>query len=192
MTHRPFQVKRRAFSLIEILMVVGILVVILALMLPLYHQYQMRNDLAITTQQTVQALSRARILSQVAQRDSGWGFYAPSGTLYKGASYATRDASADEVFAVPSTIVVSGVQDIAYSKSKGLPAVTGIVTLTVAADPTEFVQIQVQSQTVTILKADRITICHLPFTSFKKTLVVTEAQWPGYQAQGDTLGACAG
>ncbi|MFA6523773.1 MAG: prepilin-type N-terminal cleavage/methylation domain-containing protein [Candidatus Peribacteraceae bacterium] len=122
---------RRGFTLIEVLLVVGVLGVVSMFSVPAYRTYQARSDLNLATEQTIQGLARAKLLSQNAEGDSGWGFYVPAGVLYRGAGYGAREAGADEVFPMPSTVSVSGsILDVSYSKLEGKPSATGSIILT--------------------------------------------------------------
>ncbi len=134
---------RSAFTLLELLLVIGILSVIAALNLPLYYRFQIRSDLDLVNSQAVQGLARARLLSQTGQRDSAWGFYVPNGTLYKGQSYATRDANFDERYPMPSTISVSGLLDVAYTKITGIPTKTGSIVLTALTNDQRIIPITI-------------------------------------------------
>src|SRR5436853_1165619 len=107
---------RRAFGLIEVLIVIGVLGAVTSLSIPLYDEYQIRSDLDLATKQTTQGLDRAKRQAQSGDQDSNWGFYVPNGTLYKGTSYAARNTSFDEVTPMPSSIAISGLLDVSFAK----------------------------------------------------------------------------
>ena len=92
------------FGTLSSLIIVAILSTVSGMAVPLYRNYQIRNGLSVATEQVIQGLGRARMLSQAAQDDSGWGFYVPAGILYKGESYAARDSNYDEVYPMPMPI----------------------------------------------------------------------------------------
>lgn len=183
--------KRTGFTIIEMLMVLGIVGVISGVTVPLYRDYQVRNDLNITTEQVTQGLARARLLSQSAQDDAGWGFYVPAGVLYKGDSYATRDTASDEIYPMPSTITVTGLFDIAYTKVKGQPSSTGAIILTAIDSEQRTIEIAVQKENVAVVQGDNLTICHQPGTPAQGTMIIPDNAWPGHQSHGDHLGPCA-
>ncbi len=185
---------RRAFGLIEVLIVIGVLGAVTTLSIPLYNEYQIRSDLELATQQTTQGLDRARLLSQSAERDSSWGFYVPSGTLYKGDSYAERDTAFDEVFAMPSTIAVSGLFDVAFSKVEGLPSETGDIVLRALNNDERVIQVSiaVEPEQLATNQTDTLTICHYDGLGNATTITVPDSTWPSHQANGDTIGACPG
>lgn len=182
--------KRAGFTLVEMLMVISIIGVISGVTVPLYRDYQVRNDLNVATEQATQGLARARLLSQSAQSDAGWGFYVPSGTLYKGDSYATRVVGSEEMYPMPSTITVTGIFDIAYSKIKGQPSSTGSIILTALDSEQRTIEIEVQKETIAVIEGDNLTICHKLGGAAENTMIIPDAAWPGHQNHGDTLGAC--
>jgi Tfp pilus assembly protein FimT len=184
--------QRRGVTLLEILLVIGILAVVGTVSVPMYREYQIRNDLNVATQQVTQGLARARLLSQAAKNDSEWGFYVPSGTLYKGATYAGRDSSFDEVYAMPSTITVSGLLGVTYSKGAGDPNETGSILLTAIDQEQRSILIDVLEKNITIVQGDKIMICHKPGTSEQQTMSIPDNAWPAHQGHGDYLGACIG
>lgn len=182
--------RRRAFALLEILVVIGILGAVVMLTIPLYREYLIRGDLENVTQQVTQGLGRAKVLSQAAQRDSSWGFYVPAGVLYKGTSYATRDTAFDEVYPMPSTIAVNGLFDVAFSKITGIPNATGEIVLRALNNDERIIQvsISVSPQQLATNESDVLTICHRQGTP--QTITIPDATWPSHQGHGDTMGPC--
>ncbi len=185
-------VGRPAFAVLELIIVIGILATMTSLSIPAYREYQIRSDLDRTTQQVTQGLARAKLLSTSGERDSAWGFYVPSGTLYKGQSYADRDASFDEVYPMPSTIAVTGLLDVAYSRISGLPADTGDIVLRALNNDERIIQvtIAVDQQSLATNHMDLLTICHHNVDATTQTMTIPDATWPYHQGHGDTNGAC--
>jgi prepilin-type N-terminal cleavage/methylation domain-containing protein len=184
--------RRSGFSLIELLIVIGILGTVTGMSVPLYRDYQIRNDLDLATEQVVQGLGRAKLLSQSAQDDSGWGFFVPAGVLYKGSDYASRDEAYDETYPMPSTITKTGLMEVSYSKLQGDPSATGSITLTALNEEQRYVDITVQKESIAVVENDRIAVCHYSAgIPDGHTIYVNESAWPALQSQGDTLGVCA-
>jgi prepilin-type N-terminal cleavage/methylation domain-containing protein len=185
--------RRSGFSLIELMLVIGVLGTLGGMSIPLYRDYQIRNDLDVATEQLVQGLARARLLSQSAQDDATWGFYVPSGTLYRGLGYATRDPNSDEVYAMPSTITTTGLTEVVYAKMSGYPNSTGSITLTALNREQRTVNVQVERERISVLDSDKLSICHHPEDGTSAhTLSVNEAAWPAHRDHGDALGPCLG
>ena len=121
--------KHRAFTAIETLLTLGIIAVTTGLSVPMYRNFQIRNDLDLVTEQTIQGLRRAQVLAQSGESDSAWGFYVQDGVLYQGEAYAVRDAEYDEHYPVPPTINTSGLSEVSFSRIEGSPSQTGEVII---------------------------------------------------------------
>lgn len=133
----------RGFTLIEILLVFSILTIMFGVGAPAYHTFMVRNDLDIATVTLVQTLRRAQTLSQVADGDSIWGVHVQTGVilLYKGPSYTLRDATFDEETAIPTSIVITGLSDVTFSKLTGLPQSVGTTIFTSTTNETRNITI---------------------------------------------------
>jgi len=120
------------FTLLEVLLSFAVIAMLAAFSIPIYQSFQVKNDFDVTVNSTVQTLRRAQVLSQAVDGDTSWGVKLQSGSmvLFKGVSYASRDATYDEIFDVPTSITASGVTEVVYAKFTGLPVTTGNITLT--------------------------------------------------------------
>lgn len=138
--------KAKGFTLIEMLMSVGILATLAALSLPVYQSFYNRNELDLTAQNLASALRRAQTYARGSLGDSQWGVSIQSGaiTLYKGASFAGRDTAYDEVSTIATSTNVSGLSDILFAKLSGAPAATGSVTFTNTNNETRTVTINAE------------------------------------------------
>jgi prepilin-type N-terminal cleavage/methylation domain-containing protein len=123
---------KSGFTLIEMLLSVGLLAIIAGMSLPVYQSFQVRNDLDIAATTLAQSLRRAQALSQAAEGDTTSGVSLQSGSIvvFRGASYATRDATFDEVFAMPASIAITGISEVVFAKLTGLPLAAGTTTFT--------------------------------------------------------------
>lgn len=188
------RMNRNGFSLIELMLVIGIVASLSGVVIPVYREYQVRNDLALATEQVTQGLARARLLSEAGQNDDGWGFYIPSGTLFKGAQYALRDVVYDETYPMPSTITTTGLTEVSYAQLSGVPTSTGAITLTAINRDQRTVLISVQKQSVAVVNPDEFVICHIPpgNPGGMHTIAISDAAWPAHENHGDTLGPCPG
>lgn len=179
--------RKAGFTLIEGLLVISIFGVIGAVSIPMYLQYQQRNDISLAAENATEAISRACILSQLGEQDSGWGYSITNGVLYKGSSYASREESFDESYPVFSGVSVSGPAEIAFRKLTCEPIVAGTITFQIGGVST---QITVQSGGTVVRSKDKLTICHKPLVHGGNTISVSENAWPAHSAHGDYLGAC--
>jgi len=124
------------FTLLEVLLSVAIISVLAGLSLPVYRTLIMKNDLDIAAATIASSLRRAQVLSQAVDGDATWGVKAQSGSivLFKGASYAGRDPNFDEIFDMPTSISVSGTNEIVFTKLTGFPQTTGTINLSTESD----------------------------------------------------------
>jgi prepilin-type N-terminal cleavage/methylation domain-containing protein len=123
---------KKGFTLLEILLSIACLAIISSISIPVYQSFQNKNNLNIATNTIVQSLRRAQVLSQSAENDTSSGLKIQSGSIvvFSGVSYAARDTGLDEIFDLPVTITPSGIGEIVFSKTFGLPSVTGNIILT--------------------------------------------------------------
>lgn len=135
--------KQKGFTLLETLLSIAVISLIAGIGVPVYQSFQVRDDLDISTTTIVQSARRAEILAQASDGDTSWGLHIQSGNivLFKGASYATRDSSYDEIFDLPTSILPSGLSEIVYAKFTGMPQTTGAITLTSNANETRIITI---------------------------------------------------
>lgn len=131
------------FTLVEVLLSVGIIAMLAGLSLPVYAALQTRTELSTSVQGVADTLRRAQTYARGVHGDSQWGVYITddSATLYRGTSYAARDISFDEVTPIPSSIGVSGMEEVNFSKLHGAPSSTGGITLTLNANEERTVSI---------------------------------------------------
>lgn len=131
------------FTLIEMLLSVGIISLLVGASLPVYASFQTRNDLEITTQNIVRMLRRAQTYARAGNGDSQWGVavQAGSATLFKGAAFASRDTAYDEPAAISSVTSVSGLGEIVFAKLSAAPSTTGSITLLTTTNDTRTITI---------------------------------------------------
>jgi type II secretory pathway pseudopilin PulG len=182
--------RRQGFSLLELILVCGIIILLATLIVPAYHNSIVRTDLVTASEQITRGLGRARLLAETSAQDSQWGFDVASGTLFKGTSYTTRDSTFDEHYYIPSTIEVSGILQISYQKLTGIPSTIGTITLTTQSNEKRTVIITIEPYSMSITQGDSLTICHLPKTHMQHTLIIPDAALQSHMGHGDTMGAC--
>lgn len=123
---------RQGFTLVEVLLTVALITILSgsALIVSLYALRS--NDLNQAVSLVRQTLRRAQTLAQTNARDSTWGLTVQAGslTLFQGPNFAARIATADEMLEVPNSITPSGLTEVVFSKTTGVPMQSGVLTLT--------------------------------------------------------------
>jgi prepilin-type N-terminal cleavage/methylation domain-containing protein len=121
------------FSFLETIMVLAIIGIISLAAVPVYQDFQLRNDLDVAANTIAQSLRRAQVLSQAVDGDSSWGLNVATSsiTVFRGSTYAGRNTNFDEVFTMHPRISVSGTSEITFSKVFGLPSASTSVVLTI-------------------------------------------------------------
>lgn len=116
----------------EMLLSVSIIALLVAMSVPVYNTFVVRNDLDITAQGLVGSLRRAQAYARAVRGDSNWGVAVVSdkAVLFKGASYATRDPGFDENTIIADDISTTGMGEVVFAKLSGSPSATGATTLT--------------------------------------------------------------
>ncbi len=121
----------KGISLIEILLVVGVLAILVSIILPLALDFYREQQLDTHSQGIIQTLRKAQLKTMSIENDSSFGVYLTddSYTLFKGDSYTNRDTQYDEILDLPVILTLSGLQELIFSKFEGRPNVTGNIVL---------------------------------------------------------------
>jgi len=119
---------QRAFTLLEFLLVVGIMAILVTITMPLALDFYRNQQLDISAKEIVQTLRRAQLKAMAVESDSSFGVYFEDSSyiLFKGVSYIVgRDVQYDEIFSLSQIIKLSGIQEVVFSRVDGNPNVTG-------------------------------------------------------------------
>jgi type II secretory pathway pseudopilin PulG len=113
------------------ILVLGLIAVIAGFSVPIYSDYQRRNEVASAQQIVITAIETAQVSSQGTIEDTTWGLKINGNTMivFKGATYVTRDTTRDISFDIPSHVAVSGINEIVFAKMTGITTNTGTITL---------------------------------------------------------------
>jgi prepilin-type N-terminal cleavage/methylation domain-containing protein len=111
------------FTLLEILLVIGIISILLVFIVPLSLDFYKSQQFEIQTQSVIQTLRRAQSKAMAMEQDTSFGLHITDQnyTLFKGNSYATRDTQYDEIFDFSEIINIGGLNEIVFLKSEGVP-----------------------------------------------------------------------
>lgn len=138
---------KRAFTLVELLLVMAIVLSVSVLAGPFYARFLGQNAAQTTADQIVQSLRKAQMYAIVSRKSgsSGWGVNYGSSllTLYQGSSFGSRNAALDEKFDVNTSLTVTNF-DLNFTRVTGLPGSTPAITITGNQGTTETITINSQ------------------------------------------------
>lgn len=128
----PNSKKVKGFTLVELLLVIGLMLIIGVFMFPLgisFYRSQMANEAVEGIQS---ALRQAQTFAITGKHDSSFGvkFFADSYLLFEGESYASRNTTEDELFSIGARIEDVGPDEVVFELFSGLPSATGTIEVT--------------------------------------------------------------
>lgn len=143
------KMKRRGFTLVEILVIIAITVILIGLAIPSYRFFQKESDLTNNTEEIINTLRLAQNKTLASEGASQYGVYfdqttSPNQyTLFKGADYALRDSSFDEIHNLPKSVEISevnlngGGSEIIFDRISGTTSQFGYLSIRLVDDPTK-------------------------------------------------------
>ena len=140
--------KARGFTIPELLLVVTIIGMLSVLAVPFYRDFLIDNQLDTVVSESTQALRRAQGYARAGRTDSQWGVYiddaADQVTLFRGSSFAARDTAYDDIIDIPTTMTPSGLTEVVFTRTTGLPNTTGTITFTAISGESATIDINSQ------------------------------------------------
>lgn len=146
----------RSFTLIEVLIIIGILIILIAITFPAFLFFRKDSDLNNSAQQVINTLRFAQNKTLASEGDSQWGVYFDiSGdphqyVLFKGENYLARDVFFDEIHDLPSSIEIfeinlEGESEVIFHRLNGNTSQFGNISLRLKSDNSKFKEIHVQA-----------------------------------------------
>lgn len=146
----------RAFTLLELLIVVGIIAILATLAVPVFHNFQLTSNLDNSAEEIINALRLAQNKTIASEGASSWGIYFSTSTsphqytLFKGENYLSRDVAADSISKISGTVLISeinlgGGSEVVFNRISGEAGEYGSVKLVLKDDSSQFKIIYIES-----------------------------------------------
>ncbi|HSW87942.1 MAG TPA: hypothetical protein VLG12_02145 [Candidatus Saccharimonadales bacterium] len=121
----------KGFTLLELIIVIGITMVIGVTAVPFYSRFFTQNAVANTVDQLAAELRKAQMYSMTSKKTGQWGvaFNNSTITMFNGASYAARNTTFDEKFSVDSPVTISGFTEVTFTHGTGTPSAVQSITV---------------------------------------------------------------
>jgi len=136
----------KAFTLIELLIVIGILILLAGISIPALYSFQKNSAINNVTGEIINNLKLVRSNTLASQNLSEWGIYFTNSTiphqytLFKGQTYELRDVSFDKTYQLSkdvefSEINLNGTTEIVFERLTGITNSFGMVSISLKDNP---------------------------------------------------------
>lgn len=114
----------KAFTLIEVLLTVALLSIVVLVTSPFMGRFLFAQGLPIAVDELRGSLAKAREYSLLGKNGSQWGVFVSGQTitLFRGDSFASRDASFDETYDIPSQVTLVASDEVVFARVSGVPS----------------------------------------------------------------------
>jgi prepilin-type N-terminal cleavage/methylation domain-containing protein len=109
----------KGFTLIELVMVLGIMAILMGMSGPFYSRFLVQNSVDNTSVQLAEELRKAQIYSMSGKQGTDWGVRYGSGVI---TLYAGGNTGFDERINVNPSINVTGLSDVHFNRVTGTPS----------------------------------------------------------------------
>ena len=127
-----YQKSSKSFTLVELLVIVGIMITLTAISIPAFHFFQSESKLSNSAEEITNTLRLTQNKTLASEEASQWGVYFTTSTqlhqytLFEGSSFASRTTSSDEVHQLPKSIEIYeidlwGGNEVVFEKEQVIP-----------------------------------------------------------------------
>lgn len=137
--------RSKAFTLVETLVVIGILLTLALLVIPIIDDLQSEVGFDNNAQEVISVLRLARSKTLSSEGPAQWGVYFATSDLphryilFQGENYASRDVSLDQTHTLPKNVRFSDVsfqggKEVVFNRLTGTTALPGGLSIFLAKD----------------------------------------------------------
>jgi type II secretory pathway pseudopilin PulG len=148
--------KRKSFTLVELLVIIGILIVLTAIAVPFLRYFQKESDLNNSAEEIINILRVAQNKTLASETAATYGVYFDISStphqyiLFKGTSFSLRDDSFDEIHKLPKSIEIyeinlNGGNEVVFERVTGESWQSGNVSLRLTTDFTKTKTIYIEN-----------------------------------------------
>ena len=121
----------KGITLFEVIITIAIFALLIGFSSPFTVNLYQEREFDVHLKSIVQSLRRAQLRAMTGEGESSFGIYfgPHQYVLFKGDSYAGRDAAFDELFELPDDFSISGISELVFGRIKGIPSDRGDITL---------------------------------------------------------------
>jgi len=159
----------KGFTLIETLLIIGIIIILISLAVINQKGFQKKSDLDISTQEIISRLRQAQNKALSSDGDSQYGVYFDTTTnphqyvLFKGEDYANRDPSSDKIYEVAESVEISEInlgtgQEVIFSRLDGEASPFGGLTIRLIDTTSETKNIYIENSGLITLTSSSISV----------------------------------
>lgn len=142
----------KSFTLVEVLLVFGILIILAGLAIPSFYYFNAGTVLNNSTSEIISVLREAQSKTLASEGASQWGVYLSASTsqyiLFQGANFASRNASLDQIHDLSSKVEIYQSDlgsEIVFDRLTGKNDLPGSFSLRLKAVPSKTQTIYVEN-----------------------------------------------
>lgn len=158
---------QKSFTLIEVLVVIGVMLILFVTTVVGLRLFQKKSDLDINAQGIISILRVAQSKTLASEEESQYGVYFDDTTtpnqyiLFKGDSYINRDNSYDKVYKFPDSVEISQInlgegKETVFSRLEGNALPAGDFTIRLIENPPETKKIYIENSGLITLTSSSI------------------------------------
>ena len=147
----------KGFTLIEILIVIGILLILIIIAFPIFRFFGAERDLDNSTEEIISTLRFAQSQTLASEGADQWGIYFSTSSvphkyiLFQGENYASRVTSSDKTYTLPESVeiydinLITGESEVIFNRLIGSTGQPGNISLRLKADPVKTKTIYIEN-----------------------------------------------